>query len=146
MLLRDHAIFILEISQELPLPLDSVFPFFAAPENLEAITPPWLNFRILTPRPIQMKQGARIDYSIRLRGIPLRWRTEITLFEPPHRFVDLQVRGPYSFWEHTHTFAATSTGTRIMDRVCYLPPKIPLFATLLEQQRIPQCLLQTPAH
>ncbi|MFO0860946.1 MAG: SRPBCC family protein [Phycisphaerales bacterium] len=127
--------YILEVTQDIPLPLDDVFPFFASPENLEAITPPWLNFRILTPSPIPMHEGSIIDYRISLRGIPLRWRTRIDAYDPPLLFIDRQIRGPYLLWEHTHLFEQHSSGattfTRMTDRVRYLPRDIPRAVPLL---------------
>ncbi len=129
--------YILESTLILPRPLSEVFPFFAAPENLEAITPPWLHFKILTPSPIQMKVGALIDYRIRLHGVPIRWRTKISAYDPPHLFVDAQIKGPYLLWEHTHVFesvpgaAGTPAGTRVTDRVRYIPRDIPRSVPLL---------------
>jgi ligand-binding SRPBCC domain-containing protein len=124
------AAYVLETEITLPRTLEEVFPFFADPGNLEAITPPWLNFQILTPRPIPMRQGAIIDYRIRLRGIPIRWRTVIAAYEPPRMFIDKQIKGPYWLWEHTHTFEPVHrdgrfVGTRIGDKVRYLPIDIP---------------------
>lgn len=108
-------------------PLDEVFPFFATPENLETITPPLLRFEMLTPRPVEMREGALFDYAIRTRGVPLRWTTLITKYEPPHRFVDVQLRGPYGYWHHTHTFAETADGgTSIGDEILYQMPFGPL--------------------
>jgi len=105
--------------QWLPGPLGEVFPFFADARNLERITPPWLRFRILTPGPIEMTVGTRIEYKLRIRGVPLRWESEITVWEPPYRFVDEQRRGPYRSWIHTHRFVADGVGTRVHDDVVY---------------------------
>lgn len=114
--------FILEREQVLPRPRAEVFAFFARPENLEVLTPPFLRFRILTPNPVPMAEGTLIDYQIRLFGIPMRWRTLIEAVEPQVRFVDVQVRGPYALWRHTHTFEECGEGTRIVDRVQYTLP------------------------
>jgi len=109
-----------------PLPLHEVFDFFSCPENLERITPPWMRFRILTPRPIAMKPGATIAYALRVRGIPMRWLTEIEQWNPPYEFVDVQAKGPYKLWRHTHRFSASRGGTLIEDRVEYALPFGPL--------------------
>ena len=111
---------------EVPAARDEVFAFFARPENLGEITPPGLGFRILTPEPVPMHAGALIDYVIRLGGLPLRWTTQIAEYEPPERFVDVQLRGPYAFWHHTHTFAESGAGTVIGDAVRYALPLSPL--------------------
>ena len=103
----------------LPRPVDEVFDFFGEVSNLQAITPGWLNFEILTPTPVHIRQGTLIDYRLRIRGIPIRWQTEITVWEPPHRFVDIQKRGPYRQWIHEHRFIADAGGTRCLDSVCY---------------------------
>ncbi len=108
--------------QWLPRPRDLVFPFFADAGNLQAITPPWVGFEIMTPRPIEMKAGALIDYRIHLHGIPVPWRTEITAWEPPFRFVDTQRRGPYRKWVHTHSFEERDGGTLCRDHVEYAVP------------------------
>jgi ligand-binding SRPBCC domain-containing protein len=88
----------------LPDPRERVFAFFADAHNLERITPPFLRFRVLNTSPIVMGPGALIDYQLRLHGVPVKWRTEITTWQPPERFCDVQLRGPYSEWVHTHTF------------------------------------------
>lgn len=100
-------------------PLEEVFAFFADAQNLQAITPPWLNFGILTPQPIRMQVGTRIDYRLRIRGIPLRWQTEITAWNPPFGFVDEQKRGPYRLWVHRHTFKPHGGETLMRDEVTY---------------------------
>jgi ligand-binding SRPBCC domain-containing protein len=103
----------------LPLPPEELFPFFADATNLDALTPPWLHFRIVTPAPIAMREGALIDYRLRVRGVPLRWRTRINVWQPPHRFADEQIRGPYRQWIHEHTFEARDGGTLARDHVRY---------------------------
>ena len=112
----------LESELRLPRPIDEVFAFHADARNLQAITPAFLDFSILTPGPIDMKPGARIEYRLRLRGVPIRWLTEITAWEPPFRFVDEQLRGPYRLWQHEHTFEAVGSETIIRDRVRYAVP------------------------
>lgn len=106
----------------LPLPTEKLFSFFADAANLDAITPPWLHFRIVTPPPVEMRAGLLIDYRLRVRGVPLRWRTRINVWEPPHRFVDEQLRGPYRQWIHEHTFEARDGGTLARDHVRYAVP------------------------
>jgi hypothetical protein len=91
-----------------------VFPFFGDARNLEAITPPLLRFRVLTPDPIEMRVGTLIQYRLRLHGLPISWLTSIQAWDPPHRFVDVQVRGPYALWHHTHTFAPDGDGGTVM--------------------------------
>jgi len=114
--------FLLRRAVLLPLPPEEVFPFFADAGNLERITPPWLNFSIVTPLPMVMRPGALIDYRLRLHGIPIRWRTEIAEFDPPNGFVDQQLRGPYRLWHHTHRFRAVAGGTLATDEVRYGVP------------------------
>jgi ligand-binding SRPBCC domain-containing protein len=103
--------------QTIDRPLPEVFDFFSRAENLEVITPPWLHFRILTPLPIEMREGAQIAYQIRIHGIPVRWLSEIESWEPPQRFVDVQLRGPYRIWRHTHSFEPMGNQTIIRDSV-----------------------------
>ena len=102
--------------------LREVFAFFEQPENLERLTPSTLGFKILTPSPIKMKEGALIDYTIRLGGVPVHWQTLISDYDPPYRFVDEQLKGPYTFWHHTHTFTEKDGGTLIADEVRYVLP------------------------
>ena len=109
----------LETEIFIPCPIKDVFDFFAQPENLETITPRWLNFKIITPGPIEMQAGALIDYQLKLHGIPLRWRTEITEWVPGVRFVDTQLKGPYRIWRHLHTFEEQADGTLARDHVTY---------------------------
>jgi ligand-binding SRPBCC domain-containing protein len=106
----------------LPRPRAEVFPFFADARNLEAITPDWLHFEVLAPGPFEMRTGLRIDYRLRIHGLPLRWQSEITVWEPPHRFVDEQRRGPYRLWRHEHRFAERDGGTLCTDHVRYAVP------------------------
>lgn len=106
----------------LPRPREEVFAFFAETANLDAITPPWLHFRTLTPGPVEMRAGISIDHKLRLRGLPIRWRSQITAWEPPVRFVDEQIRGPYRLWAHEHLFEERDGGTLVRDRVRYAVP------------------------
>lgn len=100
--------------------LDTVFAFFADPFNLEAITPPLLRFAVVTPPPIAMGAGTFIQYRLRVHGVPVRWDTLIQAWEPPRRFVDVQVRGPYRLWHHTHELSALDDGRTLMrDTVRY---------------------------
>lgn len=113
----------LRTSQRIEQPLDRVFDFFSRAENLGAITPAELAFRIDTPLPISMAEGTLIDYTIRLHGIPMRWRTRIAQWRPPFEFVDEQLRGPYALWVHTHRFRADGPHATVMeDEVRYRLP------------------------
>ena len=115
-------IFIYETELWLPRPPGEIFAFFADAHNLQILTPDWLNFKILTPHPIAMHAGALIDYQLRLRGLPVRWQTEITAWQPPQRFVDEQKRGPYRQWIHEHRFEPKDGGTLCSDEVRYAVP------------------------
>ena len=103
-------------------PIERVFDFFSNAENLELLTPPWVNFKIVTPLPIEMRAGALIDYRLKIRGFPAKWRTLISAWEPPHRFVDEQLKGPYTQWIHEHTFEPKNGGVLVTDRVRYKVP------------------------
>jgi len=112
--------------QLVPSPLDQVFAFFSRTENLETITPDWLHFKILSVDPQPVQTGTLINYELRMRGLPLRWTSKIIEWDPPHKFVDFQVRGPYKLWRHTHRFLAEDQSTRIVDEVVYALPLGPL--------------------
>lgn len=106
-------------------PLEETFEFFARPENLARITPGWLSFRIRTSD-VSMRRGLRIEYRIRPLGFPMTWVSEITAYDPPHRFVDEQVRGPYRAWHHEHGFRSSDGGTEVTDMVRYALPFGPI--------------------
>jgi len=116
------ALFELQRDSIVPSARDKVFAFFSNAHNLDRITPPFIRFRVLSPQPIIMQVGARIEYALRLRGIPLRWTSEITAWDPRHRFADTQVRGPYRWWQHEHRFEDLGDSTRVVDEVQYAPP------------------------
>jgi ligand-binding SRPBCC domain-containing protein len=103
-------------------PLDEVFPFFSDARNLEELTPPWLGFRILTTGPILIAAGTRIRYRLAWHGLSVTWTTQIRRWDPPFRFIDVQVSGPYRLWHHTHRFEAHAGGTRMTDVVRYRLP------------------------
>jgi ligand-binding SRPBCC domain-containing protein len=116
---RDGRGYALETHLWVPRPIDHVFEFFANAKNLEELTPPALRFEILTPDPIIMRRGLRLDYRLRLHGIPFFWQSEITVWDPPRRFEDSQRRGPYRWWVHEHSFVQDGGGTLMSDRVSY---------------------------
>jgi hypothetical protein len=117
---------VLERSQRLAVPLERAFELYSEARNLERITPPWLNFRVTTA-PIEMRKGALIEYRLKLHGVPVHWRTRIAAWEPPLRFVDVQLRGPYALWEHTHNFERDGEHAVVIgDRVRYALPLGPL--------------------
>lgn len=121
---REH---VLERRQQVQIPVEKAFEFYGDAHNLERITPPLLRFEVTTPPPIEMGVGTLIEYRLRLHRVPVRWRTRITVWEPPQRFVDVQIKGPYSLWEHTHTFEEDGPGATIIgDRVRYSIPFGPL--------------------
>ena len=119
-------------------PREEVFSFFADAHQLERITPPWLHFSVLSAPPIVMAVGTQIDYQLQLHGIPLRWKTEIADWDPPCRFVDQQLRGPYRHWWHEHTFEEVVGGTLVRDAVDYIVP----FSALLHPLVVRRDLLR----
>src|SRR4051812_21423155 len=106
----------------LPAQPEELFEFFGDAANLEALTPDWLHFEILTPMPMQLQEGSLIDYRLRIRGFPVSWRSRINVWAPPHCFVDEQIHGPYRLWVHEHTFRAERGGTLVKDFVRYAVP------------------------
>ena len=150
--------YVLERTQVVPIPIDEAFAFFADAANLEQITPPWLRFRIVE-HPGEIAAGARFRYRLRLAGIPIRWRTEIVSWTPPRAFVDVQRRGPFLLWEHTHRLTPVAGGTEIYDHVRYrlfLGPLGALVQRLLVRRwvegifdyrarEVPQLLTRAPA-
>jgi len=119
-----------------PRSLEETFAFFSDARNLDTLTPPWVGFRILTPVPIEMRPGTLIDYRIRIHGIPIRWLTEITEWEAPHRFVDVQLKGPYQWWHHEHRFESCKEGTRIIDEVEFRAPLYWLTHSLIVERDV----------
>jgi ligand-binding SRPBCC domain-containing protein len=123
------SIHVLERSQRVEVPVEQAFDFYVDALNLEPMTPPWLHFEVTTPGELRLRQGTLLDYKLRLHGVPVRWQTRIEAWEPPLRFVDIQLKGPYSLWEHTHLFEKDGeTATIIHDRVRYAIPLGPLGA------------------
>ena len=121
--------YILERSQRVEVPIEPAFDFYGDFANLEPLTPPWLHFEVATPGEVKFRPGTLLDYKLRLHGVPLRWQTRIETWEPPTGFVDTQIKGPYSRWEHTHMFERDGDGaTVIHDRVRYAIPLGPLGA------------------
>jgi hypothetical protein len=120
--------YLLQREQWLSTPLEKLFSFFSDAANLEALTPPWLRFRVVTPKPVEMRSGALIEYRIEWRIVPIHWITEIVEWSPPYRFVDVQISGPYKLWHHTHSFAAVDGGTLMTDVVRYALPLGPIGA------------------
>jgi len=113
---------LIEREQRLPRPPAEVFPFFAEARNLERLTPEWLHFKLLSQSPGEIGAGTLIGYRLRLHGIPIRWLTRIERWDPDRRFVDLQLRGPYRHWHHTHEFEPDGDGTLMRDTVRYAMP------------------------
>ncbi len=111
--------FELRANQVVPCPREQVFPFFADPLNLERLTPAFLHFHVRRRDTVEVGEGTLLTYTLRLHGIPVLWRTRIEEWDPPHRFVDTQLFGPYAEWHHTHTFENVGAGTRLTDVVRY---------------------------
>jgi hypothetical protein len=124
-----------ELHRETLVPRDreEVFAFFADAGNLEELTPPWLRFEVVTPRPVDMREGARIDYRLKVRGLTLRWTSAITAWRPPRLFVDEQERGPYRRWHHEHRFEQRDGGTAVIDHVRYAVPGGPGLERLVQR-------------
>jgi ligand-binding SRPBCC domain-containing protein len=119
MLKKNQYPFVFETVQPINRPVVEIFSFFSKAENLQILTPNRLNFKILTPLPIEMRRGTVIDYQLQLMGIPVKWKTEITVWEPPFRFVDEQLSGPYKLWRHEHSFKEENRVTWMRDTVQY---------------------------
>ena len=115
-------LYTLKRSQKLPFPIEKVFSFFDRPENLEKMTPSLLKFQMLTPPPVKMHVGTVIDYTLKVWSIPIRWTSLITEYNPPHSFIDLQLKGPYAYWHHEHKFEADGDQTIMHDEVTYALP------------------------
>ncbi len=114
--------FVFDTEQLLPGALEEVFAFFSDPHNLQRITPPWLDFKLVGLSENQMRKGLLIDYRLRIHSIPVRWQSEITAWDPPRRFIDEQRRGPYRLWIHEHTFEPQGDSTLVRDHVRYAVP------------------------
>jgi ligand-binding SRPBCC domain-containing protein len=131
--MKEH---ILETQMELPLKLDEVFPFFCDAANLERITPPELHFQITTPQPIEIALGTVVGYRLQLYALSFRWQSEITVWRPPHEFVDEQIQGPYRLWIHRHHFYEENGTTIIRDTVRYQLPLWPLGEAIFPLVRV----------
>ncbi|HEY5430776.1 MAG TPA: SRPBCC family protein [Solirubrobacteraceae bacterium] len=112
----------LQRHQRLDHPLDTVFEFFVRAHNLERLTPPWLRFALVTPDPIEMRVGTRIEYRLHVHRVPFRWVSRIEEWDPGRSFVDRQLRGPYALWHHRHVFERDGDGTIVRDEVHYAMP------------------------
>lgn len=112
----------LHATQWVPRPLKEVFFFFSQPENLGRLTPPNMKFVLLNETPVHMKEGLELSYKIKAKGIPMGWTSQITNWDPPHSFSDIQLKGPYVSWDHTHKFSHEGSGTLVEDEVFYKAP------------------------
>jgi ligand-binding SRPBCC domain-containing protein len=120
------SVHVLARERWVPAPIERTFEFFSDAFKLELVTPPSMEFRMLTPGPIEVREGTLLDYRLRIHGIPVRWRTLIETWEPPSRFVDRQLKGPYKLWLHSHTFVPRDGGTVVGDVVRYSLPLGPV--------------------
>jgi uncharacterized protein len=125
----------LQSSLWVPHPPEQVFPFFSNVNNLQLLTPPWMSFQIKSLQPIDMHVGALIDYGIKVRGLPMKWRTRIARWEPSHAFADEQLHGPYKIWHHTHTFTPQDGGTVLGDDVIMRPKGGPIAPLVMKYVR-----------
>ena len=116
--------------------LAEVYEFFSDPANLQELTPPWLDFRVVGSSTAGVEVGTTIDYRLKVRGLPIRWRSLISAWDPPRSFVDEQVKGPYRMWHHTHTFEEVDDGVRVGDFVRYAVPGCLLFEGLVERMLV----------
>ncbi len=138
MIRNEQGAWVLQVQQWFGQPREEVFAFFSDACNLERITPAFLRFVIVESPPIRMFEGQQINYRLKLYGVPIRWRTVITRWDPPHCFVDEQQRGPYRLWQHTHTFEPHDGGTLMTDRVRYIPRGGSLVNRLFVQRNVEQ--------
>ncbi len=128
--------FRLQAVVELPAPLEEVFAFFSRPENLAKLTPPAMGFVMRTPGPVEMKAGLELEYRIRPLGFPMRWVSLIQTWDPPNEFSDIQKKGPFRSWEHSHRFSSTVEGTRVEDFITYRVPGGRLIERLLVRKSL----------
>jgi len=133
---REGKDFTVYAEQWLPWSPEELFPFYGDAYNLEVLTPDFLQFKVQTPRPIEMKPGAIIDYRLKVHGIPLKWRTRIDQWEPASHFVDEQIKGPYVKWYHQHRFEAHAGGTRVIDQVNFRPRGGPIIYHLFVKRDV----------
>jgi len=119
---QDDGSTLLHATLWVPRPIEEVFRFFSQPENLQTLTPANMKFHLLDEGPIEMREGLELSYKLRVKGIPIRWTSRITKWEPPFAFGDIQLKGPYNIWDHTHTFERDGSGTRVIDDVKYRAP------------------------
>ena len=119
-------------------PIDQVFEFFSDAFKLQDITPPEMQFRVTTPGPLEIQEGTEIDYKLKIMGLPMRWRSLISVWQPPYCFVDEQLKGPYSYWHHLHTFESVQGGTYCYDEVRYKVPFTRLLNGLFVQRELRQ--------